>query len=89
MAGRTTVGAPGRNKAHRAGREPGGDRAFRLVRLLHLASPALPVGAYTYSQGLEWAVEDGTVQLISAEEFERHTEALFARLGIQRPVHAA
>lgn len=32
-----------------------------LVRLLQLASPALPVGAYTYSQGLEWAVEAGTV----------------------------
>ncbi|MCB1958428.1 MAG: urease accessory protein UreF [Rhodocyclaceae bacterium] len=30
-----------------------------LVRLLQLASPALPVGAYTYSQGLEWAVEEG------------------------------
>jgi urease accessory protein len=26
------------------------------------ASPALPVGAYTYSQGLEWAVEAGTVK---------------------------
>ncbi len=36
-----------------------------LVRLLQLASPALPVGAYTYSQGLEWAVESGLV----------HTEA--------------
>ncbi|MDP2792481.1 MAG: urease accessory protein UreF [Sulfurisoma sp.] len=33
-----------------------------LVRLLQLASPALPVGAYTYSQGLEWAVEAGTVR---------------------------
>ncbi|WP_310452435.1 urease accessory protein UreF [Sulfuritalea sp.] len=33
-----------------------------LVRLLQLASPALPVGAYTYSQGLEWAAEAGTVQ---------------------------
>ncbi len=33
-----------------------------LVRLLQLASPALPVGAYTYSQGLEWAVEAGTVK---------------------------
>jgi urease accessory protein len=33
-----------------------------LVRLLQLASPALPVGAYTYSQGLEWAVESGTVK---------------------------
>ncbi|MBA4742414.1 MAG: urease accessory protein UreF, partial [Azoarcus sp.] len=33
-----------------------------LVRLLQLASPALPVGAYTYSQGLEWAVENGSVK---------------------------
>ncbi len=32
-----------------------------LPRLLQLASPALPVGAYTYSQGLEWAVEAGLV----------------------------
>lgn len=32
-----------------------------LVRLLHLASPALPVGAFSYSQGLEWAVESGLV----------------------------
>lgn len=32
-----------------------------LVRLLHLGSPALPIGAYSYSQGLEWAVGDGTV----------------------------
>jgi urease accessory protein len=32
-----------------------------LVRLLHLASPALPIGAYSYSQGLEWTVGDGTV----------------------------
>lgn len=32
-----------------------------LARLLQLASPALPVGAYTYSQGLEWAVEAGAV----------------------------
>ncbi|MBL8448266.1 MAG: urease accessory protein UreF [Zoogloeaceae bacterium] len=33
-----------------------------LIRLLQLASPALPVGAYTYSQGLEWAVEAGMVR---------------------------
>ena len=32
-----------------------------LSRLLQLASPLLPVGAYAYSQGLEWAIEDGTV----------------------------
>ena len=34
---------------------------LQLARLLQLASPALPVGAYTYSQGLEWAVEAGTI----------------------------
>lgn len=33
-----------------------------LARLLQLASPALPIGAYTYSQGLEWAVESGVVR---------------------------
>lgn len=27
------------------------------LRLLHLVSPTLPIGAFTYSQGLEWAVE--------------------------------
>ncbi len=32
-----------------------------LVRLLQLASPALPIGAYSYSQGLERVVEDGIV----------------------------
>jgi urease accessory protein len=36
-------------------------REHTLIRLLHLASPTLPVGAYTYSQGLEWAVETGAV----------------------------
>ena len=32
-----------------------------LARLLQLASPALPVGAYSYSQGLESAVESGAI----------------------------
>jgi len=32
-----------------------------LLRLLQLASPGLPVGAYAYSQGLEWAVAAGWV----------------------------
>ena len=36
-------------------------RSLQLVRLLQLASPALPVGAYSYSQGLESAVAGGTV----------------------------
>jgi urease accessory protein len=32
-----------------------------LLRLLQLASPALPVGAFNFSQGLEYAVERGWV----------------------------
>lgn len=35
---------------------------LQLARLLQLASPALPVGAYTYSQGLEWAVESHVIR---------------------------
>lgn len=33
-----------------------------LARLLRLASPILPVGAFSYSQTLEWAVEEGIVK---------------------------
>ena len=38
------------------------DPALALVRLLQLASPALPIGAYSYSQGLEWVVEQGDIR---------------------------
>jgi len=38
----------------------GSDPLARL-RLMQLTSPALPIGAFTYSQGLEWAVEAGWV----------------------------
>ncbi|MGC3961982.1 MAG: urease accessory UreF family protein [Rhodocyclaceae bacterium] len=43
--------------------------SLALSRLLHLASPALPVGAFSYSQGLEWAVECG--QVSDAAQAER------------------
>jgi urease accessory protein len=32
-----------------------------LIRLLQLSSPTLPTGAFSYSQGLEWAVAAGWV----------------------------
>jgi urease accessory protein len=32
-----------------------------LLRLLQLTSPALPVGAYSYSEGLEWAIDRGQI----------------------------
>lgn len=37
-----------------------------LLRLLQLTSPALPVGAYSYSEGLETLVEQGTVMTPAA-----------------------
>jgi urease accessory protein len=40
---------------------PQAGSTLALVRLLQLASPALPIGAYSYSQGLESAVEHGDV----------------------------
>jgi urease accessory protein len=33
----------------------------RLLRLMQLVSPTLPVGAFAYSQGMEWAVQAGWV----------------------------
>ncbi len=38
-----------------------GEQNLPLIRLLRLASPALPVGAFGYSQGLETAVQLGWV----------------------------
>lgn len=40
---------------------PAADEALRLTALLQLSSPTLPVGAYSYSQALEAAVEQGVV----------------------------
>ena len=41
---------------------------LQLTRLLQLASPALPVGAYSYSGGLEAAVEAGIVKDAASAE---------------------
>jgi urease accessory protein len=43
-------------------------RLMNLPRLLQLASPTLPVGAYSYSQGLEAAVEAGIVKDAASAE---------------------
>ncbi|PUA19420.1 urease accessory protein UreF [Glaciimonas sp. PCH181] len=37
-------------------------QATALLNLLQLASPSLPIGAYSYSQGLESALEQGLVK---------------------------
>jgi urease accessory protein len=48
-----------------------------LQRLLQLVSPALPVGAFTYSQGLEWAVEQAWVD--SEQTLEAWLDELLRR----------
>ena len=50
--------------------------AAALLHLLQFASPALPVGGYSYSQGLEPALEDGIV-----------TDAASAQAWIVRVLH--
>ncbi|HKI97848.1 MAG TPA: urease accessory UreF family protein [bacterium] len=45
-----------------------GTPPLALLRLLQLTSPALPVGAFAYSHGLEWAVEAGWVRAGSQAE---------------------
>lgn len=40
----------------------------KLIGLLHLASPTLPIGAFSYSQGLEGAVEAGLVHDVQSAQ---------------------
>ena len=60
-----------------------------VPRLLQLASPALPVGAYSYSQGLEWAIESGDVTNSATAQrwIEDHLSLVFSRF--EAPVYAA
>ena len=45
------------------GRDAGATLAPEALRkLLAWLSPAFPVGSYSYSHGLEWAIEDGSVR---------------------------
>lgn len=54
---------------------------MNATRLLQLASPALPVGAYSYSQGLEWAIESGLVKDVATAQrwIEDHLLLVFAK----------
>ena len=57
----TTINTMGRMETEPALRR-GQTGALGHLRLLQLVSPALPIGGFTYSQGLEWAVEAGWVR---------------------------
>ncbi|NUU04489.1 urease accessory protein UreF [Herbaspirillum robiniae] len=65
-------------------------QAAALLHLLQLSSPSLPIGAYSYSQGLEAAIENGSVASEAAarawianalhEVVARFEAPIFARL---------
>lgn len=56
------------------------------LKLYQLVSPSLPVGGFTYSQGLEWAIEKGWVS-DSASLGEWLESLLFAsQAGLEIPV---
>jgi len=48
-----------------------GSCSVPLLKLLTFLSPAFPIGAFSYSHGLEWAIDSGTI---------RNAEALLAWL---------
>ena len=54
------------------------------VRLLHLASPATPVGSYAYSQGLEWACHAGWVRYQQDPVLDQMLLSLGLRLKVEK-----
>ena len=62
----------------RAARAGGGEQAA-LYRLMAWLSPAYPVGAFSYSGGIEWAVEAGDIR--DAESLRRWLAVIIAEGG--------
>ena len=56
------------------------------LRLYQLISPSLPVGGFTYSQGLEWAIEKGWVTTPSTLEDWLKSQMLASLTGLELPI---
>ena len=67
--------------------------ATALLRLMQLSSPSLPVGGFTYSQGLEWAVEQQWVadkpQLQAWLAEQIHSTLVYVDFPVLLRLHAA
>ncbi|MBS0542698.1 MAG: urease accessory protein UreF [Proteobacteria bacterium] len=57
-----------------------------LISLLHLASPALPVGGFSYSQGLEAAIAHGVVSDAQSAEDWIRANLLHVQAHAEAPV---
>jgi urease accessory protein len=64
------------------------DTDLALLRLLQLVSPGLPIGMYSYSQGLEKAIDDGWIR--NADDTGEWISGLMAhgQSGIDLPILA-
>lgn len=57
-----------------------------LLRLLQLNSPSLPIGGFTYSQGLEWAVEAGWVDRVERLDEWLHGQLQYGLARVDLPL---
>jgi len=57
-----------------------------LLNLLQLASPALPVGAYSYSDGLETLVEQGVIHNQNSLEYWLNQELIYGAIRLEAAV---
>ena len=81
-ATRASRGAPRgdeRTRRGAAGITAGGLNAAALYRLMAWLSPAYPIGAFSYSSGIEWAVEAGDIT--DAARLERGLAVMIADGG--------
>jgi urease accessory protein len=67
------------NLSPQAGRGEGRESSAALYRLMAWLSPSYPVGAFSYSSGLEWAVEAG--DLTDADTLRRWLAAVIGQGG--------
>ncbi|MEI6444273.1 MAG: urease accessory protein UreF [Nostocales cyanobacterium ELA583] len=57
-----------------------------FLAILQLASPALPVGAYSYSEGLEMLIENGTITNIENLKYWLKSELLYGSIRLDAAV---
>jgi urease accessory protein len=69
-----------RSERHPGGGDPEPIGASALYRLMAWLSPSFPVGAFSYSSGLEWAVEAGDVK--DAPSLRRWLTVVIAEGGV-------
>jgi urease accessory protein len=57
----TGAASPGSEALSGVAADPSAEQAAALYRLMTWLSPSFPVGAFSYSSGIEWAVEAGDI----------------------------